>query len=233
MLIYGKNTIKEAILAQRKIYQLYLDSNLKDSSFISFLRCYNVVYQLVDKAFLFDLTKQKSHQGVAAKVLDYQFYDLDSFIDATKLQRFLILDAINDPHNLGAILRTVEACHFDGVIISKKHQVPLNATVAKIACGALEYVKVVLVSNLHQTILKLQNHQFLIIGADSHATQPFNQIPVHQSLAIIVGNEGVGIRHLLKQKCDLLVKIPMQGKINSLNVSVAAALMMYAALLSH
>ncbi|AGL90402.1 tRNA/rRNA methyltransferase [Candidatus Phytoplasma australiense] len=233
MFIYGKNTIKEAIKAKRKIYQLYLDANFKDNSFISFLKLSNQPYQLVDKKKLFDLVKQKNHQGVVAQVESYQFYDLDSFLSFEKKQRFLILDAIHDPHNLGAILRTVEACGFDGVIMSKKHQVPLNATVSKIACGALEYVKVFLVSNLHQTILKLQKQQVLIIGTDSNATQTLTKIPCNQSLAIIVGNEGDGIRYLLKQKCDLLVKIPMKGKINSLNVSVASALMMYATLLSY
>ncbi|MBP5836033.1 23S rRNA (guanosine(2251)-2'-O)-methyltransferase RlmB [Candidatus Phytoplasma meliae] len=232
MIIYGKNTIKEAILASRKIYQLYLDQKLKDPLLISFLQKRKIIYQLVDKKYLYDLTKQKNHQGVAAKVQDYQFYDLDSYLDFNQKQRFLILDAINDPHNLGAILRTVEACGFNGVIMSKKHQVPLNSTVAKIACGALEYIKIFLVSNLYQTILKLQKYQVLIVGTDSNATHSFNQIANNQSLAIIVGNEGIGIRYLLKQKCDLLVKIPMCGKINSLNVSVAAALMMYVTLLT-
>ncbi|WP_349402136.1 23S rRNA (guanosine(2251)-2'-O)-methyltransferase RlmB [Candidatus Phytoplasma solani] len=233
MFICGKNTIKEAIKAKRKIHQLYLDANLKDPAFISFLQASNLFYRLVDKKFLFDLINQKNHQGVVAKVEDYRFYDLDSFLSFEETKRFLILDAIHDPHNLGAILRTVEACSFDGVIMSKKHQVPLNTTVAKIACGALEYVKVFLVSNLHQTILKLQKQQILIIGTDGNASQTLKQIPTNQSLAIVVGNEGVGMRYLLKQKCDLLVKIPMKGKINSLNVSVAAALMMYATLLSY
>jgi predicted rRNA methylase len=227
MIIYGKNTIKEAIKAQRKIYQLFLDKKTKDHLFIVFLQKHNINYQLVDKKFLYDLTKQKTHQGIAANVCDYNFYDIDTYLDPHKLQKFLILDSIKDPHNLGAILRTVEACSLDGVIMSKKHQVPLNSTVAKISCGALEYTKVFLVSNLHQTILKLKKKQVLIIGTDSHSCQTCRQIPKNSSLAIIVGNEGTGIRYLLKQQCDLLVKIPMYGKINSLNVSVAAALMIY------
>jgi 23S rRNA (guanosine2251-2'-O)-methyltransferase len=228
MYIYGKNVIKEAILNQRKIFNLYLDEKLNDYQFKKFLVDHHISFEFRSKGDLNNLTKNALHQGVVAHVEDYQYQDLESLLDKNKKQRFLILDGIEDPHNLGAILRTAEATRLDAVILSKKQQVPLNATVAKVASGALEHVPVVLVSNINQAILKLQEAFVCVIGTDGSATANYRDLPLEQSLAVVLGNEGEGIRPLVRKNCDLLVKIPMYGKINILNVSVAAALMMYA-----
>lgn len=228
MIIYGKNTIKEAIYAKRKIFNFFIDNKNKN---LNFFKLQNFNFQLVNKQFLNNLTGVTKHQGIAAKVANYEYSNLDNYLYHQKAiktkQRFLILDQIQDPHNFGAILRTAEAFNLDGIIVSEKHQVPINATVAKIASGALEYVKIFLVKNIYQTILKLKKNNIFIVSADEKASCDLKSIPFIHSLAIIVGNEGSGIRFLLKKHSDLLVSIPMKGKINSLNVSVAASLFIY------
>ncbi|WP_334331129.1 23S rRNA (guanosine(2251)-2'-O)-methyltransferase RlmB [Candidatus Phytoplasma prunorum] len=235
MIIYGKNTVKEAINSKRRIFNLFIDEKNLDLRLLNFLKKIKFNFKSVDKQFLNNLTGINKHQGIVAKVDDYKYSSLEiclNNVDSEKIQRFLILDQIQDPHNFGAILRTVEASGFEGIIVSHKHQAPINSTVAKIASGALEYVKIFLVANIYQTILKLKKHNILIISADEKSSYTLEKIPLKRSLAIIIGNEGKGIRFLLKKNSDLLVKIPMQGKINSLNVSVAAALFIYSILLS-
>ncbi|PQP79425.1 23S rRNA (guanosine(2251)-2'-O)-methyltransferase RlmB [Candidatus Phytoplasma phoenicium] len=227
MIIYGKNIIKEAIKNKRPIYNLYIDKKFKDFVFLKILKKNQLIYHLVDKHQLNEKTKNHHHQGVVAEVQDYNYYNLQDYLSLCSLQKFLILDKIHDPQNFGSILRTLATTDFDGVIIGKKNQVLLTGTVAKASSGALEYVKIFLVKNLHQTILQLKKNQVSIIGTDAQATNTFHQIPRNTSIAIILGNEGVGMSPLLKKNCDLLVKIPMKGFINSLNVSVAAALLMY------
>ncbi|TVY12302.1 23S rRNA (guanosine(2251)-2'-O)-methyltransferase RlmB [Candidatus Phytoplasma pini] len=227
MIIYGKNIIKEAVIAKRVIYELYIDHKMTDVSFLNFLKKKNIVYFYLSKHDLNMKASSDNHQGVVAVVQDYVYKKLEIGLKDDKLKRFLILDNIQDPHNLGAILRTIETTNFDGLIVGKKHQVLLNGTVAKAASGALEYVNIYLVDNLYKAISTLKKNQITIIGTDIKADLNFVSIPKDKSVAIIVGNEGFGIRSLLKKNCDLLCKIPMKGKINSLNVSVSAALIMY------
>lgn len=227
MIIYGKNVIKEAIFAKRTIYKLYVDDQMNDHRFLQFLDDKNVKYQKSNKNELNKLSTQQLHQGVVAEVEDYQTYELYDVLDPSKVQQFVILDGIEDPHNLGAVMRTAEAVQLDGIIMSKKGAVPLNATVAKVSSGAIEHVKIILVSNINQAILELKKKGVWVIGTDGNTEKTYDDLPKHVSLAVVMGNEGEGVRPLVKQNCDLLVKIPMYGKINSLNVSVAAALMMY------
>lgn len=227
MIIYGKNPIKEAIFKERKIYRLYLDDKFKDRQFLDFLSQRGVDVIKVSKDKLNELSDNAIHQGVVADVSDYQYYDLEQVYQQNKTNRFIILDEITDPHNLGAILRTAEAAGIDAIIVSKRQQAPLNATVAKVSSGAIEHVPVIAVSNLNNTILKLKKMNFIIVGTDGSAEVSYQEMPKEQNIAVILGSEGSGIRPLVKSNCDLLVKIPMYGKINSLNVSVAGALLMY------
>lgn len=227
MIVYGKNVIKEAIFAKRPIYQLYVDEKMNDHHFIKFLKDKRISYQEVSKDKLFQLAKDHVHQGVVADLKDYEHVELEDLLKSESLKRFIILDGIEDPHNLGAIMRTAEATKLDAIIMSKKGQVPLNATVAKVSSGAIEHVPVALVSNINQAIELLKKHHVWVVGTDGNTEKTFYDLPKDVSLAIVLGNEGEGMRHLVKQNCDFLVKIPMYGKINSLNVSVAAALMMY------
>ena len=227
LIIYGKNVIREAVFAGRRFYKLYLDEKLNDHRFIQFLDDKNVKYQFTSKNELNQLSKNQLHQGMVADVEDYQTYELKDVLDKDKKQYFIILDGIEDPHNLGAMIRTAEAVQIDGIIMSKKGAVPLTATVAKVSSGAIEHVKIILVSNINQAMLEMKKHGVWIIGTDGQTDQTYDDMPKDVSLAVVMGNEGEGMRPLVKQNCDMLVKIPMYGKINSLNVSVAAALMMY------
>jgi predicted rRNA methylase len=219
--------VKEAIFSNRPIYKLWIDEKFSDQHFLLFLKDKKQVYEKVSKGKLNQFSEQGLHQGVVADVKPYETYELLDKIDANKIQRFIILDNLEDPHNLGAIMRTAEAANIDGIIMSKRGQVQLNQTVAKVSAGAIEHVPVILVSNINQAIQTLKDHQILVVGTDGQSELFYDQIPLEQSLAIVLGNEGEGIRPLVKRNCDMLVKIPMFGKINSLNVSVAAALMMY------
>jgi len=227
LIIYGKNVIREAVFAGRRFYKLYLDEKLNDHRFIQFLDDKKVKYQFTTKNELNQLSKNQLHQGMVADVEDYQTYELKDVLDKDKKQYFIILDGIEDPHNLGAMIRTAEAVQIDGIIMSKKGAVPLTATVAKVSSGAIEHVKIILVSNINQAMLEMKKNGVWVIGTDGQTDQTYDDMPKDVSLAVVMGNEGEGMRPLVKQNCDMLVKIPMYGKINSLNVSVAAALMMY------
>ena len=227
IIIHGKNPIREAIYQNRKIYKLYIDNKFNDRQYLSFLDDKNIKYERLAKDKLNELTNNALHQGVVAQVDDYQYFEFEEVFKESKINRFVILDEITDPHNLGAILRTAEAAGIDGIIVSKRQQAPLNATVAKVSSGAIEHVPVIAVSNINNMILSLKKLNFLIVGTDGNATYDYREIPKDQNIAVILGSEGSGIRPLVKSNCDILVKIPMHGKINSLNVSVAGALLMY------
>ncbi len=227
MIVYGKNVIREAIFAKRKIFALYVDEKFVDTKLLKLIKDRKIPYQTMNKGKLFELTKTKGHQGIAAKVEAYQYQLLEILKDKNNIQHVCILDGIEDPHNLGAILRTAEATQMSAIIIPKKQQVPLNQTVAKVSSGAIEHVPVIEVPNINQAMLTLKSWGFWIVGTDGHTDHTYDDMPKDVHLAVVLGNEGSGMRPLVRKNCDMLVKIPMHGKINSLNVSVAAALMMY------
>jgi len=227
MIVYGKNVIREAIFAKRKIFDLYVDEKFGDTKLLKLIKDRKIPYKTMNKGKLFELTKTKGHQGIAAKVEAYQYQPLEILKDKTNIQHVCILDGIEDPHNLGAILRTAETTQMSAIIIPKKQQVPLNQTVAKVSSGAIEHVPVIEVPNINQAMLTLKSWGFWIVGTDGHTEHTYNDMPKDVHLAVVLGNEGSGMRPLVRKNCDMLVKIPMHGKINSLNVSVAAALMMY------
>lgn len=227
MIIYGKNPVREAIYKKRKIYKLYLDQKFSDRKYINFLEDNQIKYTYLAKDKLNELTNNALHQGVVAEVENYSYFEFEEVYQEDKINRFIILDEITDPHNLGAILRTAEAAGIDAIIVSKRQQAPLNATVAKVSSGAIEHVPVVAVSNINNFLLKIKKLGFLVVGTDGNAPYDYHEIPKNTNIAVILGSEGSGIRPLVKTNCDILVKIPMYGKINSLNVSVAGALLMY------
>ncbi len=227
MIVYGKNVIREAVYSKREIYRLYVDQKFNDKNFLNFLSQHGASYKMVSKDELFNLSKTRNHQGLVADVKAYTYAPLEILKDQTSNQRVCILDGIEDPHNLGAILRTAEATQMSALIIPKKQQVPLNATVAKVSSGAIEHVPVIEVANINQAMTKLKEWGFWIVGTDGQTEHTYDDMPKDVNLAVVLGNEGSGMRPLVRKNCDMLVKIPMHGKINSLNVSVAAALMMY------
>lgn len=228
MLVYGKNVIREVVFSGRKIHWLKVDVTFSDHRFLTFLKDRGVSYTRVAKGELSQLAETTSHQGLVADIKDYETHELSDILDTAKEQRFVVLDGIEDPHNLGAVLRTAEAAGYDAVIVQKTNRAPLSATVAKVSSGAIEHVPVIAVTNIGQTLLELRKFGIFVIGTDGGADLRYDAFKPEGGIAIVLGNEGEGIRPLVKKRCDVLVKIPMYGKVNSLNVSVAAALMMYA-----
>ncbi|MBQ3418755.1 MAG: 23S rRNA (guanosine(2251)-2'-O)-methyltransferase RlmB [Erysipelotrichaceae bacterium] len=221
-IVYGKNSFVEA-LNNKRIKKAYL---LNDSYFIDRLKKEHIEYEIANKAKLDSLTRRGNHQGLVAEVEEYKTYELEDIVkDSNGL--IVVLDGLKDPHNLGAIIRTCECAGVDGIIYKKHNSVKLNDTVAKVASGALEYVKVVEATNLVNTLKKLKEKNYWIVGTDGNAKDAYDKIDYNMNTVIIIGSEGDGISRLVKEECDFMVKMPMLGKINSLNASVAAGIMIY------
>lgn len=226
IIITGKNTVLEAIKNDRKIYELFvLQGTNKD-----------VVHEARHKGIkITELDKNKinnklpgKHQGIGASCEEYQYTDLDYVLHKNKDNKvFIMLDGLEDPHNLGAILRSADAFKVDAIIVPKNRSVGLNATVAKVSTGAIEYVDVVEVTNLTKTIKKLKEEGFWIVGTDAETPQTVSDIDVEADLCVVIGSEGKGMSRLVKENCDYIVKIPMTGHVNSLNASVSAGIVIY------
>ncbi len=223
--IYGRNVCYEAIKANHKVYKAYVTNKFydKEKFIINKLTENNVKIDVVDKNVL---DKLGLHQGIALDVEDYKTYSLEEVINGDK-QYFLILDGIVDPHNLGAIMRTMDASGLDGIIIPKNRSVSINETVAKVSCGAIEYVKLIEVNNINRCIDELKKKGFWIYGTDMNDKQDYTSIDTSTSLAVVIGNEGEGISRLVKEKCDYIISIPMVGHVESLNASVSAGIIIY------
>lgn len=173
----------------------------------------------------------EKHQGVIAVVEDFQYADLEDLLDIARKKNepafILLLDEIEDPHNLGAILRSAEAAGVHGVVIPKHRAAEVNATVIKASAGAAEHVATVKVTNMNETIKRLKDANIWVVGTDGESEKNFYDYDYRQPVALIIGNEGQGLRRLVKENCDELVKIPMAGKMSSLNASVAAGLVLF------
>lgn len=224
MIIYGKNTAKEAILANRIVYIGYLDNKFKDKAVENLLEEKKIEVKRVSKEKLNALSDNGLHQGIVLSVADYLTYTIDDLISKNPSE-VLLLDRIEDPHNFGAIIRSAEAAGLSDIIIASRGQAQISPLIAKIASGALEHVNIYVVNNLYQAVLKLKEADYVIVGSSLDGESP-NTIP-DVNKVLIVGNEGEGMSHILKRSSDYLVKIPMLGTANSLNASVAAALLIY------
>lgn len=225
MIIYGKNTVKEAILAERLVYIIYIDKKFSDRAIMNLIEQHKIKYKKVSKHELNELTNNGIHQGIVADVEDYVYSELDSLFDGTR-KHVVILDRIVDPQNFGAIIRTAEIAGIDALIVGSRAQVKITPTVTKVSSGALEHLKIIEVNNLINAAETLKENNFIIVGATPDGEIGFNK-ETNKSIALIIGNEGIGISYNLKAKCDELVKIPMKGKTKSLNASVAAGLLIY------
>lgn len=220
--LYGKNSFVEALRSDR-IKKAYV---LKDSSFINDLKKKHIDYEIVDRRYLDKLSKSGNHQGVLAEVKDYKLYTVDELLKKEN-GLIVVLDGLKDPHNLGAIIRTCECAGVDGIIYKKHNAVKLNDTVAKVACGALEYVKVAEVTNLTNTLKKLKDEGYWIVGSDGMAKASYTEPDYKRNIVLVIGSEGEGISRLVLEECDYVVSLPMKGKVNSLNASVAAGILIY------
>jgi len=220
--VYGKNSFDEAYNANR-INKAYI---LKNSNYEEKLNKKRIPFEYVDRKTLDKMSKSGNHQGLLAEVKEFKMSNVEEMIkDNNGL--IVILDGLKDPHNLGAIIRTCEGAGVDGVIYKKHNAVSVNETVFKVASGALEYVKVAEVTNINNTIEYLKKHNYWIVGSDGSGKDYYNDISYDMNTALIIGSEGEGISKLVLKNCDYIVKLPMNGKINSLNASVAAGILIY------
>ena len=226
MYICGRNVAKEYLINNEIINNIYLQENFSDQEVLRLIekKKYNV--KIVKKYELDKMTKE-NHQGIILKVNDFKYSNLDSF---TKKDDSLVvlLDHIEDPHNFGAIIRTCEAANVDGIIIPKNRSVDVNSTVIRTSVGATKYVPVAQVTNIKSTIDKLKKDGYWIVGTDMNGTN-YSQIDYKGKTCIIIGNEGSGMARIVRENCDFIAEIPMKGKINSLNASVAAGIIIYEA----
>ncbi len=232
--IEGRNPVTEAIRSGRTIDKILIQSGEKNGSIrkiIALAREKKIVITEVDRAKLDKLSETKSHQGVIAFAAAKEYSTVEEILDLAKAKGeapfVIIADDLNDPHNLGSIIRTANAAGAHGVIIPKRNSVGLSPVVDKTSAGALEFTKVAKVSNLTSTIETLKKANVWIVAADMDGENTLYNHDFSGGVGIVVGSEGKGVSRLVKEKCDFVVRIPMLGQINSLNASVAAALMIY------
>lgn len=227
MYVYGKNVVTEILNKNEKIEKMYLSKGFKDAFIESAIQKRKICVEYLEKREL-DRLANGNHQGIIVSIPDYQYCDLEELL-VNENPFLILLDHLEDPHNLGAIIRTAEAAGVDGIVIPKNRSVMVNATVVKTSAGAINNMKIALVTNLKQTIEFLKQKGFWIVGTDMEGTD-FEKIDYAGKIAIIIGNEGSGMSRLVKESCDFIAAIPMKGKINSLNASVAAGIMIYEAI---
>jgi len=221
--IYGKNSAMEAVLSKKVIFKAIVVEGFKHEV-IDMLKQKDITIEVLPK-FIFDRRYQINAQGIVLEMEDYKTFQLTEVLDGLDLSTnpfILMLDEIEDPQNLGAIIRSAEAGGVDAIIIPKNRSAKLTGTVAKVSAGAIEYVKVIEVTNLTQTIEKLKKSGFWIVGTAIDAIHDYQEIFIDRPLCLIIGSEGSGIKRLVSEHTDMNVKIPMKGKMNSLNASVSA-----------
>jgi len=223
-LIYGINVVKAAIENKCKIDNLAVtDTNL---DIIKLSKQNNIPFKIVTKEIL---NRQiNNNQGVIAEVSEFRTYRLEDVTKNDPSSLLVALDGLEDPHNLGAILRTCDAAGVDGVILPKNRSVKLNSTVAKVSTGAIFSVKCVEIVNLVATLKKLKKDGYWIVGGEAtENSSDYTSIKYDMPTVLVIGSEGKGISRLVLEQCDFLVKIPMRGKVNSLNASVSAGILIY------
>ena len=227
MYVFGRNVAKELINNNRKIKKVYLNDNLKGSEIDEALKEKNVLINYLTTSQM-DKLEKKNHQGFILEIPDYEYLSEQDMLNNMPDKAFIvILDHLEDPHNFGAIIRTCEAAGVDYIIIPKNRSVSVNSTVMKTSVGALDNVKIVEVTNLNNTIKKLKANGVWVVGTDLENSVSYDKIDYTTSIALIIGSEGFGMSNLVKKNCDFIANIPMYGKINSLNASVAAGIMIY------
>ena len=232
--IEGRNAVIELLNSGRDINKIFIQNGEKHGSInkiISMAKEKRIVINKVDKMKMDNISETKRHQGVIAIVAPYNYSTIDEILEYAHNKKeepfLLILDGIEDVHNLGSIIRTAETAGVHGIIIPKRRAASVNATVAKTSAGAVEYMKIARVSNLNETIKQLKENGLWIIGTEMNAKIKYYDQDYKFPIAIVIGNEGEGISSLVKKNCDILINIPMKGKINSLNASVSTGIILY------
>ena len=233
LIIEGRNPVREAFRAGRTIDRLYVQDGLKDGpvlALVSKARKSDVIVTFVSKERLDEMSETGKHQGVVAQCAAYAYAEVEDLLERAREKGeapfFFLLDDIEDPHNLGAIIRSANLMGAHGVIIPKRRAVGLTATVAKASAGALNYTPVARVANLSQTIEQLKKEGMWFVCADMDGELMYD-LNLTGPIGVVIGNEGNGVSRLVKEKCDFTARIPMNGEIDSLNASVAAGVLGY------
>lgn len=227
MYVYGKNVVNEVLKNKKRVIEAYVYNNFSDEKILNRIKRTKAPINYLEKREI-DKMIDGNHQGVVLKIEDYKYVGIDELITIKDEPLLVILDHLEDPHNFGAIIRTCEAAGVDGIIIPKNRSVEVNSTVMRTSVGALENVKIAQVTNLKQTINRLKEKGFWVFGTDMEGSE-YDETDYRGKTVIIIGSEGFGMTRIIREACDYIVSIPMRGKINSLNASVAAALVIYQA----
>jgi 23S rRNA (guanosine2251-2'-O)-methyltransferase len=232
-ILYGINTVTEALKARGRAFEwVAVAKERKDirlQRVIDECRKIGVPVRVLSRMELDELASNTAHQGVVAATSAKQYSDLDDLVAARRGERSLIvvLDGVEDPHNLGAILRTADAAGADGVVIPERRSAAVTGTVAKVSAGASEHLPIAKVTNISRTLEELKAKDLWIVGLDERGEQTYDQVDYKMHCAIVLGAEGKGLHDLVRKHCDFLVSIPMLGQVPSLNVSVAAGIVLY------
>ena len=227
MLVSGRNNVKEILKnfhGNLEIKKLICQNNYNEQDVLSLAKTKKIPIFYKGKRDLDNLVKN-NHQGVVLEVSDFNYTSLDDLINSDR-SFLLILDHLEDPHNLGAIVRTCDAAGVDGIILPENRSVSVNETVMKTSVGTLYNVKISQVVNLNNTIKKLKNNGYWIYGTDMDGVD-YKSIKYPEKVAVVIGNEGSGLSRIVRESCDEIIKIPMYGKVNSLNASVATGIVIY------
>ena len=232
--VEGRNAVLELLESDRDINKIFISDGEKHGSInkiIALAKEKKVIINEVSKAKLNQMSQTENNQGVIAIVPPFNYCEIEDILDLAKDRNekpfVLILDGIEDPHNLGSIIRTAETAGVHGIIIPKRRAANVNSTVAKVSAGAVEYMKIARVNNISDAINTLKENDIWICGTDMNTDKYYYDEDFTGGIGIVIGSEGYGMSRLVKENCDFLVKIPMKGKITSLNASVSAGIVMY------
>ena len=226
MLVYGRNVVNEILNSKTKIYKVFLDNNFNDQDILRKIDRLGLKKFHVDKNKIDKMCSNSANQGIALDIEEFSYLTIDSIVKDDKANFLVMLDSLEDPHNFGAIIRTCECAGVDYIIIPKNRSVSVNSTVYKTSSGALNNIKIVEVVNLANTIRKLQDLGYWVYGAEANGVD-YRSIKYDGKTCLVVGSEGHGLKQLVANSCDQIISLPMKGKINSLNASVAGGILIY------
>ncbi len=232
--VEGRNAVLELLESGRDINKILVANGEKHGSIhkiLAIAKERKIIVTEIEKNKLNQIAQTPNNQGVIAIVPPYDYCEVEDILDEAKRKNekpfILILDGIEDPHNLGSIIRTAETAGVHGIIIPKRRAASVNSTVSKVSAGAVEYMKIARVNNINETIRYLKEQDVWICGTDMDTDTIYTKQDYKMPIAIVIGSEGFGMSRLVKENCDFLVKIPMKGRITSLNASVSAGIIMY------
>lgn len=232
--VEGRNSVLELLESGRGINKILVAKGEKHGSIhkiIAIAKQRKILLTEIEKSKLNQIAQTENNQGVIAIVPPFDYCEIEDILESAKKKQempfILILDGIEDPHNLGSMIRTAETAGVHGIIIPKRRAASVNSTVSKVSAGAVEHMKIARVNNINETIRYLKEQEIWVCGTDIDTKVEYTKQDYKMPLAIVIGSEGFGMSRLVKENCDFLVKIPMKGKITSLNASVSAGIIMY------